>query len=108
MQDLKHARRILFKAPGFTAMAVLALALGIGANSAIFSVVYSVLLRPLPFPDPSRLVWVWDTQPQLATAPASPVDFTDWNQQNTSFEHMAGFLQGRTTVTVGESPEDLP
>src|SRR5690349_11560151 len=106
MQDLKYASRVLFKSPGFTAMAVLALALGIGANSAIFSVVYSVLLRPLPFPDSGRLVWVWDTQPQLATAPANPVDFVDWSQQNSSFEHMAAFLQGKITVNAGELPED--
>jgi putative ABC transport system permease protein len=108
MNDIKYALRMLFKEPGFTAMALLALTLGIGAGSAIFSVVNGVLLRPLPFPDAGRLVWVWETTPQLSTAPANPVEFLDFRDQNTSFEHMAAFIQGKITVTSGDVPEDIP
>jgi putative ABC transport system permease protein len=94
LQDLRYGIRVLRKSPGFTLIAVLALALGIGANSAIFSVVNGVLLQPLPFDDPSRLVWVFDTQPQLATAPASLPDVLDWKEQNHSFEYLAAFTGG--------------
>ena len=84
-QDLRYAARMMFKQPVFTAVAVIALALGIGANTAIFTVVNAVLLRPLPYQDPDTLVWVWDTQPQLAAAPTSLPDFIDWRNQNKSF-----------------------
>src|SRR6185295_9682738 len=64
IQDLKHATRVLLRRPGFSSVAVSTLAVAIGANVAIFSVVHAVLLRPLPFPDPDRLVWVWEKSPQ--------------------------------------------
>lgn len=86
-------------------MAVSALALGIGANSAIFSVVNGVLLRPLPFDDPSRLVWVFDTQPQLSTAPSSLPDVLDWKDQNKSFQHLAAFNSGGAFLARGEQAE---
>ena len=105
LQDLKYGFRVLRKSPGFALMAVLALALGIGANSAIFSVVNGVLLRPLPFSEPSRLVWVFDTQPQLATAPSSLPDVFDWKDQNQSFEHLAAFISGGAFLDGGEQTE---
>ena len=106
IQDLRYAVRMMLKQPVFTAVAVIALALGIGANTAIFTVVNAVLLRPLPYDDPDSLVWVWDTQPQLPTAPTSLPDFIDWNEQNQSFESLAAFLNGNMFVDDGNGVQD--
>ena len=78
IQDLKHSLRAFRKSPGFTAAAVLALALGIGTNTAIFSVVNSVLLKPAPFPDPDRLVLFLNTFPNGSGTGASPAKFQHW------------------------------
>ena len=92
-QDLRHALRMLRKSPGFSVVAVLTLALGIGANSAIFSVVESVLLRPLPYADPSTLVQVWNSYlPQFPQVPNSSGDFLDFRRQATSFSDMAAYI----------------
>src|SRR5215472_13532884 len=94
IQDLRHALRMLRKNPGFTAVAVLALALGIGANTAVFSVMYGVLLRPLPYPEPDRLVWVSPASlhtGQVFGGAISPPDFIDYRARTTVFEHLAAY-----------------
>src|SRR6202451_1634135 len=111
-QDLRYGARTMLRAPGFTVTAVLALALGIGANTAIFSVVNAVLLRPLPYDQPDRLIQVWDTPPQksyprMPIFTVSPANFLDWRTQNHSFEGMAAYGFGRYTITGSGHPETL-
>src|SRR5205823_14415381 len=91
MNDLKFAFRQLLKNPGFTAVAVLTLALGIGANTALFSVVNGVLLRPLPFREQERLVTLWESSPAQGVdqQAVSPPTFADWQAQSGAFEEMA-------------------
>jgi putative ABC transport system permease protein len=90
LRDIRYGVRSLLKRPGFTAIALIALALGIGANTAIFSLVNAVLLRPLPFAEPDRLVWVWGNIRNGGNrASVSPPDFLDYRQQNTTFEEFA-------------------
>src|SRR5579863_7460226 len=88
-QDLRYAARVLRQAPGFTLSAVLVLAIGIGANSAIFSLVDAVLLRPLPFAHPNSLVRLYEAAPGYAYNRVSPLNFLDWSEQNRSFAAMA-------------------
>ena len=86
-QDLRYALRTLRRAPGFAVIAVLTLALGIGANTAIFSLVHAVVLKPLPFRDPARLIAVWDTYlPQFPKVGVSPPELAAWQQQSDLFE----------------------
>src|SRR5690349_16888591 len=93
VKDLKFAIRGLVKRPGFTAITLLALALGIGANTAIFSLVNAVILRPLPFPQPDRLVWVYGNIRNGGNrASVSPLDFLDYRNQNKTFEQFAASL----------------
>jgi len=107
LKDIRYGIRSLVRNPAFTAIAIITLSLGIGANTAIFSVVNSVLLRPLPFADPERIVWLWDTIPQLPTAPTSLPEFLDWKEQNKSFEHVAAFESGSNFVDAGGGTEDV-
>ena len=88
-QDLRSSIRGLRASPGFAAAAVITLALGIGANTAIFSAVRAVLLRPLPFRDPGRLVGIWDVQPEVPFAPGAAGQIADWQAQTRSFESIA-------------------
>jgi putative ABC transport system permease protein len=94
LKDIRYALRNLARTPGFTAVAVLTLALGIGANTVIFSVVENVLLRPLPYPHPENLVEIWNTYPpQVPRAGLSPGDYADWHQQAASFSEMGGYAE---------------
>jgi putative ABC transport system permease protein len=104
LADLRYAFRILCKSPAFTAVSVIALALGIGANTAIFSVVNSVLIRPLPYRDPDRLVRLFETEPQLPLAPLCGADFLDWREQNHSFTGMALFGGSSANLTGTDQP----
>jgi predicted permease len=112
LPDLKHGLRVLLKNPGFTAAAIIVLALGIGANTAIFSVVNAVLLRPLPFRDPARLVQVWHVPPAksfpgMTEFAVSAANFIDWQQQNDVFDKMAIYTGSSLNLTGREQPEAL-
>jgi len=109
-QDLRYGFRMLIKNPGFMAVAVIALALGIGANTAIFSVVNAVLLRPLPYRQPEQLVMVWEDYrgrggPEREWL--SPADLQDWREQNQIFEHIAAMNNWGPTLTGQAEPEML-
>jgi putative ABC transport system permease protein len=109
LRDLRYAVRTLRKSSGFTIGALLVLALGIGANTAIFSVVNSVLLRPLPFPGATRLALIWETDLKdgiQREGPSGP-SFLDWQEQSRSFEEMALVEVGTGTVTGGGEPEQV-
>ncbi len=108
-QDLRYSIRMLAKAPGFTAVAILTLALGIGANTAIFSVVNRVLLTRLPYRQPDRLVMVWEKNPHNSSGRnvVSPSNFLDWQDQNTIFEQMAASYDARVNLTGNGEPEEV-
>jgi putative ABC transport system permease protein len=106
-QDLRYGVRTLLKNPGFTLVAIITLALGIGANTAIFSVVNAVLLRPLPFAEPERLVRVYGRFSQGNQASTSPPDFLDYRAQNQTFEEFAAMLTTSFNLTGTGDPERL-
>ena len=109
-QDLRYGARMLLKQPGFTLVAVITLALGIGANTAIFSVVNAVLLRPLPFKESERLVMVWNRGAEAAGGDRTPLcvaDLLDWRAQNRSFEGIGALQNGSFNYTGGDVPEQV-
>ena len=106
-QDIRFGARMLLKNPGVTAIAVLTLALAIGANTAIFSVVNAVLLRPLPYRNPDRLVSLWAKVPEHGRWRTTPANFFDWKKQNTVFEDVAAFGTWTMTLTGDGEPEQL-
>src|SRR2546425_1178709 len=100
LQDLRYGLRMLVKNPQFTSAVALVLALGIGANTAMFSVVNAVLLRPLPYKDPDRLVVIWAKRPQgTGRLPSSPADIDYWREQSQSFDSIVAFDRWRATLT---------
>src|SRR5580692_1141620 len=107
LQDLKQSLRLFRQSPGFTIAAVAALALGIGTNTAIFSVVNSVLLKPAPFPDPDRLVLFMNTSPQGSGPGASPAKFNHWRAQSSVVQDVTAFRTGVVNLTGNAFPEQL-
>ena len=103
--DLRHALRLIRKSPAPTAVAVLTLAIGVGANVAIFSIIRAVLLKPLPFADSERLVRLSETWPNRpGPRPGSKQNYLDWAAQSTAFERMAAVSWGAATVSGGPVP----
>jgi putative ABC transport system permease protein len=109
VHDLRYGLRMLRRNPAFTAVAVLILALGIGANSAIFAVVNAVILQPLPYTHPDRLAVVWERNTAIGKNkdPVAPLNYSDWTRLNTEFEDMAAFRYGVFTLTGMEYPEQV-
>jgi predicted permease len=107
VQDVRFALRSLAKTPGFTAVTVLTFALGIGANTAVFSVVDAVLLQPLTYTDPERLVVLHETVPQLGKVPVGFTEFTEWRENARSFEHMALMAVAPVILTGAGEPRRL-
>ena len=112
VQDLRYALRVLLKSRGFTAAAVTVLALGIGANSAIFSVVNAVLLRPMPYPHSDRLVEVFHMPPPrsfpgITRFDVSPANYLDWRAMSKSFDGMAAYTSHQATLTGLDRPETV-
>ncbi len=106
--DLRYGLRMLVKSPAFASIAVLTLALGIGANTAIFSVVNAILLGQLPYLNAEQLVIVWESRPAESRNVVNPANYMDWKEQNSVFSDLAAFGDSRT-VMVGEGePEELP
>lgn len=107
LKDVRYGTRMLIKGPGFTAVALLTLMLGIGANSAIFTVVNALLLRPLPFEESENLVFLSERSRQLEGMSISYPNFTDWREQNSVFENIAVFRRQSFNLTSGSEPERL-
>lgn len=106
-QDVRYGLRVLLKSPGFTAIAVLTLALGIGANTSLFSVVNGVLLNPLPFPEPDRLVAIYQKTSQFEESSISYPNFLDWVRDNRSFSKLGAFRSEDYNMTGQGEPERL-
>jgi putative ABC transport system permease protein len=108
-RDVRFGLRALARNRAFAAVSLLTLGLGIGANAAIFSVVNAVLLRPLPFPNPDRIVMVWKTEARrnLTKGVASPAEYLDWRERNHSFDYLAGWMAGYYNLAGTTEPEQV-
>ena len=104
-QDLRYGLRTLAKSPGFAAIAILTLALGIGANTAIFSIVNGVLLNPLPFPHPQELTVLYEHSTTFETSSISYPNFLDWQRNNSTFASMAAYRHEDFNITGSGEPE---
>src|SRR5262249_43048092 len=104
LQDIRYGLRMLSKAPAFVAIAALTLALGIGVNTALFSIVSGVLLSPLPFLQPDRLVAVYSSNKEFSTASISYPNFLDWVRNNRTLSELAAFRQDTFTLTGRGEP----
>jgi putative ABC transport system permease protein len=107
LQDIRFGFRILIRSPFLTFAILAALALGVGANTAMFSLVDSVLLHPLRFPDPAALTLVWEVDPQGAISTASAANFLDWREKSHSFAELAGWSQSSYVITGGDRPRQV-
>ena len=107
LQDLIYGLRWLRKNPGFTLLSVLMLAVGIGVNTAMFSVINAVLLRPLPYPEPDRIVWMNESGPEIKNRMISYPNFLDWRARNQVFESMSTFRGWFVNITGNDKPESV-
>ena len=107
LQDLRYGARTLLKSPAFAVVASLALALGIGANTAIFTVLNAVLLKPLPYEDSGKLVFISEREPQLEGMSISYPNFLDWREQNGVFEHIGVYRRESFTLPLRDRPEQV-
>ena len=109
-QDLRYASRLLRKSPGFTAVAIFTLAIGIGANTAIFSITDAVLLRPLPYTDSKRLTRIWQSMPQMGEVHlgAAPPEFAAYRDRTRAFSSLAGYQPASFDLTSDREPEHIP
>jgi putative ABC transport system permease protein len=105
--DLRYALRQLRKSPGFTAVAVVTLALGIGATTAIYTVLYATVLAPMPYPNAEQLVMVW-SKLNGGRNPVSAADFLDWKRQNTVFQDLDAWNDGMFNLAASDRPEHVP
>src|SRR5437867_7721942 len=109
LMDLRQGLRVLLKQPGFALVAIMPLALGIGRNTAIFSVVNAVLLQALPYRDADRVVTVWNNSRRGNDQNViNPGDFFDWKEQNRVFEDMALFFDRTAALAGGDEPQEIP
>jgi putative ABC transport system permease protein len=108
LQDARHALRLLRRRPGFAAVVVVTLALAIGANSAMFSVIRAVLLEPLPYRAPDRLVMVWEPRPESEVTHLSEREILEYREATTSFDQVAGYTLRQATLTEGSEPARVP
>src|SRR5208282_991752 len=107
VEDVRYGLRMLRKNPGFTTVALLTLALGIGANTAVFSIVNGVLLNPLPFPDSDKLVTLFESKPNFREGSISYPNFLDWQRDNHAFTSIAAYRPDTFSLTSAGEPEQV-